>query len=192
MGKNLRWVLAAGWVASTLYLLFLQIKLAFPFYAFFALFRAELWLCVFANAFLTIALAFTLLRRQFTSRTLLLLTAMVSISLAMGMSFYGNAPIRSGFAYSENKLTECLSNGEAGDICGIYRIKDIRRTAEYTIIFTSGDQNTYDPCGFIKFSDSAQIPNGDSTELYEAGFYSLGSGWYVFYSHYNSIKMGWS
>ena len=192
MGKKFRWLIAVAWAASTVYLLFGQIQLAFPFYAFFALFRAGLWFCVFVNALLAIAMTIAFMRKRFTTRLLMLLTAMVSISLALGISLYENTAIKTGFAYSKTSLTDCLSYGEIGDACGIYRIRDIERTSEYTIIFTSDDRSSYDPDGFIKFTDSTKMPDQEIAELRQAGFFALGNGWYVFYSYYNSIKMGWS
>ncbi|HBE66570.1 MAG TPA: hypothetical protein DDW52_00340 [Planctomycetaceae bacterium] len=192
MLKHLKWLLTAAWIASAFYLILGQVKLTSPYYAFLALYRAQLAFCLFVNAALTITFAVTLLETRFTTRTLLLLMAIAAISLAIANSFYRHTPLKSGFAYSENKLSECLSSGEVGDNCGMYRVTDIVRSTEYTIIFTAGDRDSFDPCGFIKFSDSTPIPNRDSTELRDAGFYPLGNGWYAFYSYYNSIKIRWS
>lgn len=192
MFKHLKSQLAAAWIACTFYLLFAQFQLASPYYAFFALYRARFAFFLFMTAGITIAFAITLLKNRFTTRTLLLLTLMVSITLALGNAFYRNTSVKTGFAYSENQLTQCLSTGEIGDTCGVYQISDIIRSTDYTIIFTTGDRSSFAPCGFIKFSNSDFVPNHDSTELHDARFFYLGNGWHAFYSHYNSTKTEWS
>ena len=192
MSKKLKWLTFAAWIGTSLYLLFNEFQLASPYYAFFALFRAGVAFWLFVNVSLMILFAIMLLKKRFTTKTLLSLTLMVSITLGLGVAFYRNSPIKTGFAYSKDQLAECVLTGEIGDRCGVYRINDIIRTPEYTIICTAGNRDSYSPCGFIKFSDPTLTPNHDSTDLNDAGFYSLGNGWHVLYSYYNSIKMGWS
>ena len=192
MSKTLKRLTFAAWIATALYLLFNQFQLASPHYAFFALFRSGIAFYLFVHTCLATFLAITMLNKRFTISTLLILTLLTSIPLGFGFAFYRHSPIKTGFAYSKHQLAECLLTGETGDRCGIYRVTDIIRTPEYTIICTTVDRDSYSPCGFIKFSDSTSIPTDDTTNLNDAGFYSLGNGWHVLYSYYDSIKMGWS
>ncbi|MEM7477094.1 MAG: hypothetical protein AAF483_19095 [Planctomycetota bacterium] len=188
-------LLKIGWSASAAYLLYLQLELVTPEYAFYGIYRVKLWLVSFVNLAIGIGLVFRQIQWRafkFSMASICFLMLLVGLQLTFRTVMQNQTPLKWGFARSQAQLHAAVSEGEIGDSCGFYSITDIDRQKEFTAIYVFGNKGESDACGFVQVSQPEYEITSEALGQQLVSFLPLADGWYCFYSSYKWHKVGWS
>ena len=177
------------------YALFLLTYLRLPNYSFNALFRAKVLVCV-AICFI---LASPLWLRniswspiRFSMVSLLSLIAIVAIALTLFNVVNNHTALKIAFQSSRTSFENTDNSLKLPLQFGLFMVLDRIDSNETTFFVTTKSTSLDDGAGFIYIHDPEIEINADDLGLKRSMLYQLEPRWYVYFSRYKNIKLGWS
>ena len=182
--------------------------LRLPQIAFRALFYFEYYLVVFAVGAVGVVAIWRSRpgRFQMTLRQALSLLTLGVLLLGADSMARQNGPLQFCFYASESRLDsladDLISSSEGtkvplNETAGVYHIMSGQVVNDIVILRLDDSENSHEFYGFIRVSnrksdlfDAEGRINGERFGLEDSAFKHLSGDWYVFYSHYWSIKIG--
>ena len=177
--------------------------LRLPTNAFLALFYFDYYFVLLLVTAIGVAMIWRFKPRgwTFTLREVFAGTALLSVVLSALVVAGDHRPLRICFRQSEVEMDriadELLASTSAGRIdvdktAGYYHVTSGRVVDGAAILRLDRSDWSHEFYGFIRIPDHHGEIDGEKYGLPDSGFKHVGGDWFVFYSLYWSVKIGWS
>jgi hypothetical protein len=193
--------LSACLIAGIVYFGVLLMQLRQPSLAYHALFKAHIYLVFIAIMLLAgITVWRSIPRRQLTIANMISITGIIGFAIGSIICVELQQPLRFCFGQSLGSFDAFVANHtdfqsadkfEPGSSVGYYRVYSINQNQGATLFRTDNSESPRAAAGFAFMPNGvSDTIDGRSIGLEHAKLTKIRNNWYVFYSWYDSMKLG--